>query len=154
MVGVTYSARARDGAPRGEPMSEKRKVTVDGEEFEVDIERDGETWKVRVGGREFSIQVDSRVPGEITRRSTGRGKRRNRSGTISSSIPGKVVSLHTAVGDRVEEGEVLLILEAMKMQNEIQAPIPGTVSEVNCESGDSVESNVPLVIIEPFDESV
>ena len=135
-------------------MSEKRKVTVDGEEFEVDIERDGETWKVRVDGREFSIQVDSRVPGEMTRRSTGRGKRRNRSGTISSSIPGKVVSLHTAVGDRVEEGEVLLILEAMKMQNEIQAPIPGTVSEVNCESGDSVEANVPLVIIEPIDESV
>ncbi|MDE0706643.1 MAG: biotin/lipoyl-binding protein [Candidatus Poseidoniales archaeon] len=135
-------------------MSEKRKVTVDGEEFEVDIERDGETWKVRVGGREFSIQVDSGVPGEVTRRSTGRGRRKNRSGTISSSIPGKVVSLHAAVGDRVEEGEVLLILEAMKMQNEIQAPIPGTVSEVNCESGDSVEANAPLVIIEPFDESV
>ena len=135
-------------------MSEKRKVTVDGEEFEVDIERDGETWKVRVGGREFSIQVDSGVPGEVTRRSTGRGRRKNRSGTISSSIPGKVVSLHAAVGDRVEEGEVLLILEAMKMQNEIQAPIQGTVSEVNCESGDSVEANVPLVIIEPFDESV
>ncbi|HIG38107.1 MAG TPA: biotin/lipoyl-binding protein [Candidatus Poseidoniales archaeon] len=135
-------------------MSEKRKVTVDGEEFEVDIERDGETWKVRVGGREFSIQVDSGMPSEITKRSTGRGRRRNRSGTISSSIPGKVVSLHAAVGDQVEEGEVLLILEAMKMQNEIQAPIPGTVSEVNCESGDSVEANVPLVIIEPIDESV
>ena len=135
-------------------MSEKRKVTVDGEEFEVDVERDGETWKVRVGGREFSIQVDEGVSNEVTRRSTGRGKRRNRSGTISSSIPGKVVSLHAAVGDRVKEGEVLLILEAMKMQNEIQAPIPGTVSEVNCESGDSVEANVPLVIIEPFDESV
>ena len=135
-------------------MSEKRKVTVDGEEFEVDIERDGETWKVRVGGREFSIQVDEGVSNEVTRRSTGRGKRRNRSGTISSSIPGKVVSLHAAVGDRVKEGEVLLILEAMKMQNEIQAPIQGTVSEVNCESGDSVEANVPLVIIEPFDESV
>jgi|TARA_Y100001001_G_C7863675_1_gene258649 biotin carboxyl carrier protein len=135
-------------------MSEKRKVTVDGEEFEVDVERDGETWKVRVGGREFSIQVDEGVSNEVTRRSTGRGKRRNRSGTISSSIPGKVVSLHAAVGDRVKEGEVLLILEAMKMQNEIQAPIQGTVSEVNCESGDSVEANVPLVIIEPFDESV
>ena len=135
-------------------MSEKRKVTVDGEEFEVDVERDGETRKVRVGGREFSIQVDEGVSNEVTRRSTGRGKRRNRSGTISSSIPGKVVSLHAAVGDRVKEGEVLLILEAMKMQNEIQAPIQGTVSEVNCESGDSVEANVPLVIIEPFDESV
>ena len=135
-------------------MSEKRKVTVDGEEFEVDVERDGETWKVRVGGREFSIQVDGGMPNEVARRSTGRGKKRNRSGTISSSIPGKVVSLHAAVGDRVKEGDVLLILEAMKMQNEIQAPIPGAVSEVNCESGDSVEANVPLVIIEPIDESV
>ena len=135
-------------------MSEKRKVTVDGEEFEVDVEKDGETWKVRVDGREFSIHVDGGVPSESTRRSTGRGRRKNRSGTISSSIPGKVVSLHAVVGDQVKEGEVLLILEAMKMQNEIQAPIAGTVSEVNCESGDSVEANMPLVIIEPFDESV
>ena len=134
-------------------MSEKRKVTVDGEEFEVDVEKDGETWKVRVGGREFSIQVDGGVPSESTRRLTGRGRRKNRSGTISSSIPGKVVSLHVAVGDRVGDGEVLLVLEAMKMQNEIQAPISGTVTEVNCESGDSVEANVPLVIIEPLEES-
>ena len=135
-------------------MGEKRNVTVDGEEFEVDVERDGDAWKVQVGGREFSIQVDRGGPSEVTRGSTGRSRRRNLSGTISSSIPGKVVSLHVAKGDRVKEGEVLLILEAMKMQNEIQAPISGTVSEVNCESGDSVGANVPLVIIEPSDESV
>ena len=134
-------------------MGEKRKVTVDGEEFEVDVERDGDAWIVRVGGREFTIEVDGGVPSEIATRSTGRGRRRNRSGTISSSIPGKVVSLHAAVGDRVGDGEVLLVLEAMKMQNEIQAPISGTVTEVNCESGDSVEANVPLVIIEPLEES-
>ena len=134
-------------------MGEKRKVTVDGEEFEVDVERDGDAWIVRVGGREFSIEVDGGVPNEIARRLTGQGRRRNRSGTISSSIPGKVVSLHVAVGDRVDDGEVLLVLEAMKMQNEIQAPISGTVTEVNCESGDSGEANVPLVIIEPLEES-
>ena len=134
-------------------MGEKRKVTVDGEEFEVDVERDGDAWIVRVGGREFSIEVDGGVPNAIARRLTGQGRRRNRSGTISSSIPGKVVSLHVAVGDRVDDGEVLLVLEAMKMQNEIQAPISGTVTEVNCESGDSVEANVPLVIIEPLEES-
>ena len=134
-------------------MGQKRKVTVDGEEFEVDVEREGDAWKVRVGGREFLIQVEGGGSSEITRGSTGRSKRRNLSGTISSSIPGKVVSLHVAKGDRVKEGDVLLILEAMKMQNEIQAPISGTVGEVNCESGDSVGANVPLVIIEPSDET-
>ena len=134
-------------------MGEKRRVTVDGEEFEVEVEREGDAWRVLVGGKEYSIQVDGGAHSEAGRDSTERSRGRKRSGTISSPIPGKVVTMHVAVGDQVEEGEVLLILEAMKMQNEIQAPIQGTVSEVNCESGDSVEANVPLVIIEPPEES-
>ena len=44
---------------------------------------------------------------------------------------------------------MILILEAMKMQNEIQAPISGTVNSVHCEEGQSIEANVPLVVIEP-----
>ena len=134
-------------------MGEKRRVTVDGEEFEVEVEREGDAWRVLVGGKEYSIQVDGGTHSETGRGSAGRSRGSKRSGTISSPIPGKVVTMHVAVGDQVEEGEVLLILEAMKMQNEIQAPIQGTVSEVNCESGDSVEANVPLVIIEPPEES-
>ena len=134
-------------------MGEKRRVTVDGEEFEVEVEREGDAWRVLVGGKEYSIQVDGGTHSETGRGSAGRSSGRKRSGTISSPIPGKVVTMHVAVGDQVEEGEVLLILEAMKMQNEIQAPIQGTVSEVNCESGDSVEANVPLVIIAPPEES-
>ena len=134
-------------------MGEKRRVTVDGEEFEVEVEREGDAWRVLVGGKEYSIQVDGGAHSETGRGSAGRSRGRTRSGPCSSPIPGKVVTMHVAVGDQVEEGEVLLILEAMKMQNEIQAPIQGTVSEVNCESGDSVEANVPLVIIEPPEES-
>ena len=60
-----------------------------------------------------------------------------------------MVSIHVSVGDQVEEGAVLLILEAMKMQNEVQAPISGTVTELNCETGDSIEANSPLVVIMP-----
>ena len=134
-------------------MGEKRRVTVDGDEFEVEVEREGDAWRVLVGGKEYSIQVDGGAHSETDRGSAGRSRGRKRSGTISSPIPGKVVTMHVTVGDQVEEGEVLLILEAMKMQNEIQAPIQGTVSEVNCESGDSVEANAPLVIIEPPEES-
>ena len=51
-----------------------------------------------------------------------------------------------------KKDKVILILEAMKMQNEIQAPITGKVASVNCEEGQSIEVNVPLVIIEPSEE--
>ncbi len=130
-------------------MGEKRKVTVDGEEFEVDLERDGDIWNVEVEGRSFSIRVVGESLSGPSRRSASGGGRKKRSGIISSTIPGKVVSLHISVGDEVEEGDVLMILEAMKMQNEIQAALSGKVTEVNCESGDSVEANTPLVVIEP-----
>ena len=130
-------------------MGEKRKVTVDGEEFEVDLERDGEVWNVEIEGSSFSIRVSGESLSGPSRRSASGGGRKKRSGIISSTIPGKVVSLHISVGDEVEEGDVLMILEAMKMQNEIQAPLSGEVTEVNCESGDSVEANTPLVVIEP-----
>ena len=130
-------------------MGKKRKVTVDGEEFEVDLERDGDVWNVEVGGRSFSIRVSGESLSGPSRRSAGGGRRKKRSGIISSTIPGKVVSLQVSVGDEVKEGDVLMILEAMKMQNEIRAPLLGTVTEVNCESGDSVEANTPLVVIEP-----
>ena len=130
-------------------MGEKRKVTVDGEEFEVDLERDGDVWNVEVGGRSFSIRISGESLSGPSRRSASGGSKKKRSGIISSTIPGKVVSLDISVGDEVEEGDVLMILEAMKMQNEIQAPLSGRVAEVNCESGDSVEANTPLVVIEP-----
>ena len=50
----------------------------------------------------------------------------------------------------VEQGQVIMILEAMKMQNEIQAPISGKIVEINCHSGESIEANMPLVVIEPL----
>ena len=44
-----------------------------------------------------------------------------------------------------------MILEAMKMQNEIQAPVSGTITEIHCEEGQSIEANVPLLVITPND---
>ena len=65
-------------------------------------------------------------------------------------MPGKVVTVEVSVGDSVEEGDTILILEAMKMQNEVAAPISGTISAVHCEDGVNVEANIPLVVIEPL----
>ena len=53
-----------------------------------------------------------------------------------------------SIGDKVKQGDVLAILEAMKMQNEIVAPIKGIIKQINCDSGDSIIANAPLIIIE------
>ena len=128
-------------------MGETRKVIVNGEEFEVELEQDGEIWKATVGGETFEINVPDAGPAPKKKRSSG-GKSK-KSGKVSANIPGKVVTVEVSIGDEVEEGHVVMILEAMKMQNEIQAPINGTVISVACEEGQAIEANVPLVIIEP-----
>ena len=129
-------------------MSDSRKIIVDGEEFQVELEQDGEMWKATVEGKTFEIKVPNAGPAPKQRRSSG-GKSK-KSGKVTANIPGKVVTVEVKVGQVVEEGQVVMILEAMKMQNEIQAPISGKIVEINCHSGESIEANMPLVVIEPL----
>ena len=63
-------------------------------------------------------------------------------------IPGRVASVAAAVGDAVEEGSPLLVIEAMKMQNEIRAPRAGTLTRVVVEAGRNVDAGDLLVVIE------
>ena len=129
-------------------MPEKRTVKVNGEEFEVEIElNDDGTYEATVEDQTFSIEVPNAQAAPRARR--GGGGKKKKSGTVSANIPGKVVTVEVKEGDVVKEGHVILILEAMKMQNEIQAPVNGTVINVACEEGQAIEANVPLVVIEP-----
>ena len=131
-------------------MTEKRKVIVDGQEFDVEVEVENGKWLATVEGRTFEIEIPDSGPVVKKRRAAG-GKKK-KSGTVSANIPGKIVTIEVEVGQEVTEGQVILILEAMKMQNEIQAPVNGKVVSVNCEEGQSIEANVPLVVIEPEEE--
>ena len=127
-------------------MTEKRKVIVDDEEFEVELEKKGTSWQVKIKDREFLIKVEGEK-NKISKENKRKKKVRVGNGTVSSSIPGKIISLNVGIGDKVKEGEVLAILEAMKMQNEIVAPIKGIIKQINCDSGDSIIANAPLIII-------
>ena len=131
-------------------MTENRKVIVDGQEFEVEVEVENGKWLATVEGRTFEIEIPDSGP-LVKKRRTAGGKKK-KSGTVSANIPGKIVTIEVAEGQEVTEGQVILILEAMKMQNEIQAPVNGKVVSVNCEEGQSIEANVPLVVIEPKEE--
>ncbi len=131
-------------------MTETRKVIVDGTEFEVLIEGEGTSWSATVEGKTFQIEIPDAAP--VAKKKRNASGKKKKSGTVSANIPGKVVTVEVDVGDEVVEGQVILILEAMKMQNEIQAPVSGTVISVNCEEGQAIEANIPLVVIEPIPE--
>ena len=66
---------------------------------------------------------------------------------VKSPMPGNILKINVAQGQQVSEGEVLIILEAMKMENEIVATRAGTVSQVAVSKGQVVETGTPLIVI-------
>lgn len=66
---------------------------------------------------------------------------------VKAPMPGKVVAVKASVGQAVKKGDVILVLEAMKMENDIVAPQDGTVASINASTGDSVESGAVLATL-------
>ncbi len=66
---------------------------------------------------------------------------------VNAPMPGNIVKINVAAGDKVKSGDVLVILEAMKMENEIMAPRDGTVAQVVTAKGAKVETGSPLVVL-------
>ena len=67
---------------------------------------------------------------------------------VTSPMPGTILAVNVAVGDTVKRGQVLMILEAMKMENEIMCPCDGKIASVNTSKGASVESGTLLCVIQ------
>jgi glutaconyl-CoA decarboxylase len=66
---------------------------------------------------------------------------------VSAPMPGKILAIKASVGQAVKKGQVLMILEAMKMENEIVSPQDGTVASINATSGQSVEAGTLLATL-------
>ena len=63
-------------------------------------------------------------------------------------MPGKVIAVLVSEGDSIEKGQGLVIVEAMKMENEVRSPIAGEVKEIKVKTGDAVEGGAVLLIVE------
>jgi acetyl/propionyl-CoA carboxylase alpha subunit len=69
-------------------------------------------------------------------------------GSLHAPMPGKVISVNVAVDEHVEEGQSLLVMEAMKMEHTLRAPFSGSITAVRCSPGDQVEADAVLVVVE------
>lgn len=126
-------------------------VAVDGIYYEVEL-RSGDNGRqvAVVDGVEYPFEVIGLVrervlPAKVERPAAAPVAIE---GALTAMMPSKVIAVHVKVGDRVQAGQVVLVLEAMKMESELRAPRDGIVQAVNCAPGDSVSPGVPLVIIE------
>src|SRR5262245_2534479 len=111
----------------------------------VDVsERDGVS-VVEVDGETYRIRVEEETRYIIRTRG---GKAATGGQVLKAPMPGKVVLVEVEVGQAVKPGDGLIVLEAMKMENECRATVTGTVKEIRVRPGQAVNPGDPLVVIE------
>lgn len=172
MAIVTIGGRKYEVDVRGD------KVVVDGHEYPVKVREESGHATVTAGGvayrvqlppaaerqsgmtvevdhRPFTFEYEGRLGGgpapREARASTAAGGGAPRAavkGAVTAQIAGRVLSIKVSTGQTVARGDVLLLLEAMKMENEIKAPADGVVKEIAVAEGTRVAEGETLVIIE------
>ncbi|MBI2964132.1 MAG: acetyl-CoA carboxylase biotin carboxyl carrier protein subunit [Deltaproteobacteria bacterium] len=121
-------------------------LLIEGKNYEVSLSRTGDDFDVLLDNRRFRFRLLSE---ERARRAAARGGaevtgRRE----VKASMPGKVIAVLVGAGDRVNAKQGLLVIEAMKMENEIKSQGAGEVKEVRVQPGQAVESGEVLVVLE------
>ncbi len=140
---VTLEGRSRQVEGTFGPMM---RVRIDGRPVEAAVRRQGLDVVVKIHGRDWVFRRrDPRGPALARRRVESDRTR----GELHAPMPGLVVEVLAVVGDRVEAGQPLVVVEAMKMQNALAAPVKGRVTAVPVAAGAAVESGELLVAIAP-----
>ena len=106
----------------------KYRVTVNGTAYEIELE-------------EMTGAAPVAAPAPVAAAPAGGEK-------VSAPMPGNILSVNVNVGDTVKRGQVLMILEAMKMENEIMSPCDGKVASINTSKGATVETGALLCVIQ------
>jgi len=131
----------------------KFNVLVDGEYFEVEVEDTGGSPSIssvrQAVSRPATTPAPARPPKPATSKPASTAVDDNGGTPLVAPMPGMIVGVEKKEGDTVNEGETILILEAMKMENALPSPITGTITKINLGIGDQVAKNDILCVIAP-----
>ncbi|HET9453852.1 MAG TPA: biotin/lipoyl-containing protein [Gemmatimonadaceae bacterium] len=124
-------------------------LTMDGEVRQVVAKRgaDRGAFELSIGGQRFSVEaLDARA--KAIRALSGAGGKAAGPAHLMAPMPGLIVRVNVAAGDQVQPGQGLVVMEAMKMENELRAPAAGTVKRVVVNPGSAVEKGALLLEME------
>jgi len=129
---------------RGEPVFS---LIIDGRSYESYVYETEEGWQVLMRGQLYNLIVEDEREKRL-RSAAGGGMADAGEVNLKAPMPGLVVLINVAEGDKVEKGQVLIILESMKMQNELKAMKSGTISRIRVKQGESVEQRQTLLSVQ------
>jgi biotin carboxyl carrier protein len=155
-----------DGKPRqiklqrdGIASEKASAIEIDGKTYKIELSKAerGKKIPVRVEEAGFEVEVKTVNKGQaltsfeptsqVTVKKTGTNKKVAAEGAVTAPMTGKIVKVKVKKGDQVKASQVLCVIEAMKMENEILAPRAGTIQEVNVADGTPVNEGETLFVI-------
>ncbi|MEA2599529.1 MAG: hypothetical protein QOF89_521 [Acidobacteriota bacterium] len=124
-----------------------RSLLIEGAQYEVAVRHQGEgVYQVSTSQGSVDVEVSDPLTALATQTRAAKGGRRRQ--TVKAYMPGRVVTLLAAEGQEVAAGQGVLVLEAMKMENEIRAEHDGTVTKIHVQPGQAVDTGNPLFELE------
>jgi biotin carboxyl carrier protein len=121
-------------------------LILDGKSYESFVSPGEEDWQVLLRGRQYQVKIEDEREKRL-RAAGGGGVAEGGEFHLKAPMPGLVVTVPVTEGEEVEKGQVLVILESMKMQNELKAPRAGKVARIRVKGGESVEQKQTLLTI-------
>ncbi len=121
-------------------------LIIDNQSYEVVVEEKDDQYNILISGTLYEVNVTDERAQRLARATGGFA---SDSGEISirSPMPGLIVAVPIQENDEVTKGQTIIILESMKMENELKAPRDGVINRINVNVGDSVEQNKLLITI-------
>ncbi len=119
-------------------------LILDGKSYEAFVYPGEEDWDVLLRGRQYQVKVEDEREKRL-KAAGGAGATEGGEFHLKAPMPGLVVSILVEEGQQVKKGQVMLILESMKMQNELKAPRDGVMSRIRVKAGESVEQKQALL---------